>query len=358
MGALRNLRCLFLSFVLSMMLIPSVAVAKDLPKARVARELSDYQDLLGFKEQEDVVFVVDDNSETLVFGMFEGDENPQDGRAWNTFDVLYEDVPVLYESALSLMAKGDWSQAMALLEKCKNENTAVSKKRFSSTKIYKNYVPHKMFLCHLNMGETEKALSLYKEIKSNKDAHSRVAVMLQALPLLIEAGEGKESLSLADELLKFKISRRDLVDVRLQRCLALSLNKDYRQAKLDLSALVDEFGEDYANLADRVAEAETTILVYHEKNYKKAVSFFEKMLDESREKATSDTYIKLAYCYGEQSKWEEARWNYLQAYLVGQFSEAGLKSLIEKIETANSKINSEKGNLALQSFFERVKKAL
>ena len=327
-------------------------------KARLARELSDYTDLLSFKDREDIIFVIEDDGLVLKYGMFEDDDNPQDSSAWNSFDVLYEDVPVLYESALSLMAKGDWKQTLELLDRCASEKTSISKSKFSDSNIFKNYVPHKKFLCYLGLGQEEKAIEVSNDIMANAKAHSRVRVMLAVLPLFIKQENGSKALSIADELLKLRLPRKDLVDVRIHHCLALSLTKDYANAKKGLSVLVDEFGADYAGLGDRVADAETTILVYHEKNYSKAIRFFEDLLSKDRTKATADVYSKLAFCYGKKDKWEDSRWNYLQAYLVGSFSDVELKELISKIEMTNSKINSENGNVALESFFGKVKKAL
>lgn len=347
-----------ITFLLVMLGIASSLFSANLPKARVARELGDYADLLSFKDGEDVVFIVQDDSQILKYGMFEDDDNPQDSSAWNSFDVLYEDVPPLYESALSLMAKDDWKQALELLERSADEKTAVSKSNFRTSAVYKNYVPHKKFLCYLGLGQEDKAIEIANKIMGNANAHSRVQVMLRVLPIFVKQQDGKKALSVANELKDIRLPRKNLVDVRINHCLALSLTKKYSEAKKGLSALIDEFGEDYAGLGDRVAAAETTILVYHEKNYTKAIRYFEDSLKEAREKATADTYSKLAFCYGEKNKWEESRWNYLQAYLVGSFSSADLKELISKIEMTNSKINSEKGNVALESFFGKVKKAL
>jgi tetratricopeptide (TPR) repeat protein len=203
----------------------------------------------------------------------------------------------------------------------------------------------------LGLGEEDKAIEIAKDIMANQKAHSRIRVMLELLPLLIKKQDGKKALAISNELLKVRVPRKDLVDVRLNHSLALSLTKKYSEAKRGLSSLIDDFGEDYAGLGERVASAETTILVYHEKNYNKAIRFFEDMLKEDRKNATADIYSKLAYCYGQKKKWEESRWNYLQAYLVGSFSSVELKELISKIEMTNSKISSEKGNVALESFF-------
>jgi hypothetical protein len=332
--------------------------SKDVPKARIARSLDDYADMLSFKDSEEVIYVLEDDSKTLQYGMFEDDENPQDSNALSSFDVLYEDVPILYESALSMMAKGDWEQALELLKRSSSEKTPITKKNFSSTEVYRNYVPHKEFLCHLNLGDQEKALELFEKISKNSKAHSRYRVMLNALPVLVKMEKGREALKVSEELFKIRLPRSQLVDAKIQQALALSLTKKYQDARTALADLVNKYGEDYNGLGEKVKEAETTILVYHEKNYSKAVRYFEGLLKKDRKQATSDLYIKLAYCYGQQNKWEESRWNYLQAYLVGSLKGPELKDLIAKIEKTNSRINSEKGNDALENFFGQVKQAL
>jgi hypothetical protein len=353
----RELKGSLVAILLGVSLASSVW-AKELPKARSARELKEYADILIFKGTEDPIFVKEDDGLKLVFGSFADDDNPQDAKAWNIYDVLYEDVPVLYESALSLMAKGEWAEALKLLDRCAGENTQVSKKKFSSTDIYANYVPHKYFLCHLNLGEADKALEFSEKIQSNKMAHSRVRVMLMAIPLLIEREKAADIDKIVTELEALSLPRRDKMELALSKCLALSLNKKFKEAKASLQLVLDEYGADYSELAARVEDIQTTILVYHEKNYTQAVKVFEEILKKSREKASPDMYVKLAFCYSKLNKWEEARWNYLQAYLMGTFSKPKLLDLIAKIEETHTHIQPQEANVALGEFLEKVKKAL
>ena len=330
-------------------------VAADLPKARTAREIKDYFDILIFKGSEEPVFVKTDNSQTFVFGNSAEDDNPQDAKAWNVFDVLYEDVPAFYELALSLMAKGEWEQALKQLDRCGDESTQVTKKKFSSTDIYTNYVPHKLFLCYLNLGERDKALEVFEKIQNNKAAHSRVRVLLAAMPLLVEKENGEALHKVVNELKDISLSKRDKMEIALANCMALSLNKKYAEAKTNLGLVADEYGADFKELAGRVEDMNSTILVYHEKNYKQAISYFEDILQKSREKASTEMYMKLGYCYAKIDKWEEARWNYIQAYLFGSFSKKQKLRLIESIEDANTHILPKESNASLSDFFAKVK---
>lgn len=331
--------------------------AADLPKARTARDIKEYHDILIFKGSEQVVFIKTDNDQLLVFGNSADDENPQDSKAWNVFDVLYEDVPAIYELALSLMAKGEWEEALKQLDRCGEETTQVSKKKFNSTEVYANYVPHKYFLCYLNLGESEKTLATFDKILNRKSTHSRVRVMLDALPLLIENEKIESLQKVVAELKEVGLSKRDKVEIALANCLTLSLSKKYAEAKTALNLVLDEYGAEFKEIAQRVENINSTILVYHEKNYKAAIANFEEILKKSREKASAEMYMKLGYCYSKIDKWEEARWNYIQAYLFGSFSKSQTLRLIEGIEAANEHIMPKESNAALSDFFAKVKKA-
>lgn len=350
----------FRSFILGTLLVGGLGLglsAAELPKARTVRELKDYHDILIFKGSEPVVFIKTDNDQTLVFGNSADDDNPQDSKAWNVFDVLYEDVPAIYELALALMAKGEWEEALKQLERCGNENTSVSKKKFSSTDVYANYVPHKYFLCYLNLGDADKTLATFEKILGHKSTHARIRVMLEALPLLIEKEKGELLQKVVAELKELSLSKRDKMEIALANALALSLGKKYAEAKTALNLVLDEYGTEFKDLASRIESINSTILVYHEKNYKAAIAYFEEIQKKSREKASADMYAKLGYCYSKMDKWEEARWNYIQAYLFGSFSKSQTLRLIESIEETNEHILPKESNAALSDFFAKVKKA-
>jgi tetratricopeptide (TPR) repeat protein len=333
------------------------ATAKGHPKARIVRELSDLKEILSFKSLEDEVYIHSHEWTEVAYGAFADDNNPQTGRPWNMFDVLYVDVPALYEMALSSMAKGEWAEALKILDKCGSEKTPVSKKSFQTTDVYRNHVPHKRFLCHLELGNTEEALSEFDKIYKNKKAHSKAQVMIKALPHLIEAKKGKLANQVADELLKLRLPRRDIVDVMIEKSFALASIKDFNNANKVLDDALDAYGDSYETLAETVEGAKARILVFYKKAYREAINMFNEAIEEKGASAGAYLFKNLGYCLAKTNKWEEARWNYLKAHTIGM-SSSETKELLKLIEEANQKVASKEGNAALEAYFKEVQQTL
>lgn len=322
-------------------------------KGRIADDLNSYQDMLFFKEN-DSIFIYEHDGKKIKYGNFEEDQ-PQSYRNINIFDILYEDVPTIYESALSSLAKKDYAKAIELFEASKSQKTNVTKTVFSNSKNYKNFIHHKLFLAHMGLGDVPKALDAFKEAYRNRDSHSRYRLMVDAMPLLVETGETKLAIDVAKELGEIRLSRRETVDLALQKCLALSLSGKYRDARDGLSELLTEYGADYDDLERRVKDAETTIMVYHEKNYRDAIKHYEKILEEDRTGMSADDYLKLADAYVGRSKWEEARWNILQAYLIDSTGKRGFSKVYDRLKKVHENLPSPEGKAALEDFMEKVK---
>ncbi|MBF0196446.1 MAG: hypothetical protein HQL32_01990 [Planctomycetes bacterium] len=345
-----------LSFFLFVLLVCPALIAEDYPKARIARKLSDYIDILRFKEDEMPIFVHKDDGKKLTYGQFEGDDG-QDANAWSLFDILYEDVPVSYETGLNLMAKGEWGSALKMLKKSMDEKTP-DKKPFRGTVTYKNYLEDKLLTCYLALGNKDAAKKSFEKIKANRKTHSWVMNMIKYVSFLVEAGEGSKALTLVDELLKLPLSKKIKMNMDLDKCLALSLSKKYTEAKRLLKDTVLNYEADFSSVKDKALEIESTILIYHEKNYRAGIKFFEKILKEAREQATADTYLKLGDCYFQEKKWELSRWNYIQAYILENDNVERIKLIIEKVGQANEKIPSKEGNKAIDAFFDKVSSSL
>jgi tetratricopeptide (TPR) repeat protein len=331
------------------------ALLAEVP-ARMAVGLQDYRNMMGFKSG-DEIYVTKSDGKRLEYKMFKEDKESTSDRAHNVFDILYSDVPTIYESALSAMAEGKWEEALKMLEKAKGEKTSKSNKSFTSTDTYRNLYRHKVFLCHMAVGDIDKALEVFEEILGNPSAHSRVNVMQEVLPHLVKKKKGRLGIQVVTELEKIKLPRRKMVKVALNKCLLLSLNGKHSEGRNALNELLSSYG-DIDGVGARVQEAYTTILVYHEENYREGIKYFNKLMKKSEKIPSWELYEKLAFCYAKQGKWEDARWNYLQAFVYGPSDKNSLEAVLTGIQKSTENIPSEGGDASMIKFFEKVQTTL
>lgn len=336
------------------LLAPSL-LAEGIP-ARLAVGLQDYRNMMGFKSG-DEVFITKSDGKRLEYKMFKEDKESTSDRAYNIFDVLYSDVPVLYETALTALAEGKYEDALKMLEKVKGEKTAKTNKSFTSTDTYKNLYRHKLFLCHMGLGNLDEALKVFEDIFANSSSHSRVNVMLEVLPHLVKKEKGRLGIQVVTELEKLRLPRRRKVEVDLNKSLFLSLNGKHSEGRKSLNEVLNTYGE-MSGIKERVQEAVTTILVYHEKNYREGIKYFNDLMEKSDRIPSWELYQKLAFCYSQQGKWEDARWNYLQAFIYGPSDKTQLESVIKGIQEASENIGAEGGDASLVQFFEKAKTTL
>jgi len=346
--------------VLSMLLLVGVAqvsvlLAEGVP-ARLAAGLQDYRNMAGFKSS-DEIFIEKSDGKELVYKAFKDDKDTTTEKAFSYFDILYADVPALYESALTTMAEGKYEEALKMLERVKGEKTPKSGNPFTSTHTYLNLYSHKIFLCQMGLGKLDEALKVFDEIFANPSAHARVNVMQEVLPYLVQKGSGNFGLKVVDELEKLKLPRRKMAEIAVNKCLFLSLEGKHSEGRKGLDAVLATY-KDMSEMAPKVQEAATTILVYHEKNYREGVKYFTDLMAKSEKIPSWELYQKLAFCYLEQGKWEEARWNYLQAFIFGPSDRNQMEPVILGIQKATENIGAKESDASLVKFLEKVKTTL
>jgi tetratricopeptide (TPR) repeat protein len=333
------------------------SLSAALPKAILVNDINDYQDILVLKQTGEVAYIHDDNAKTFKYGMFEGDKNPTELKAWSVYDLFYLDVPATYETALSMIAKKNYESAKKLLEKCGSDKTP-SKKLFSATEVYKNYVPHKLFLCALGLGDNKEAIKLYKQIDRNPKSHARVSVLKDVLPILVEEKEGDLALKVADELSKIRLASRELIEVSFSRCLALSLKKRYAESKEVLNELITKYADDNPELKSRAIETQASIFVDHQKNYKGAIDYLHKVKSGNEVFFSAYLYEKLGDCYRAMKKPQDARWNYLNSFLLIESNKVKSENVIAKIQAINKELGDRGGSQGLETLFDKVKSNL
>ena len=171
-----------------------------LPKAILVNDMSEYLDVLTLKESGEVAYIHEDNAKTLKYGMFEGDTNPNEMKAWSVYDLLYLDVPPSYETALSMIAKGEYESAQKLLERCGNDKTP-SKKLFRLLGLQK-LCPTQAFSMCCWVGDNKKAIELFKKIDRNQSAHARMSVLKEVLPVLVKEKEASDAYESRDRVVE------------------------------------------------------------------------------------------------------------------------------------------------------------
>lgn len=344
-------------FSILIILAFTLSLSAALPKAILVYDIKDYLDVLVLKQTGEVAYIHDDNAKTFKYGMFEGDKNPTELKAWSVYDLFYLDVPATYETALSMLAKGNYESAKKLLEKCGSDKTP-SKKLFSATDVYKNYVPQKLFLCALGLNDKKEAIKLYKQIDRNPNAHARILVLKDVLPVLVEEGEGDLALKVADELSKIRLSNREQIEVSFSRCLALSLKKRYAESKEVLNELINKYADDDPELKSRAIETQASIFVDHQKNYKGAIEYLQGVKDKNEVFFSAYLYEKLGDCYQALKKPQDARWNYLNSFLLIESNKNKSQDIIAKIQEINKELGERGGSQGLETLFEKVKSNL
>ena len=339
----------------SLLLLTFSAWSATLPKAILVGELKDYIDILSLKESGEIAYIHDDNAKTIKYGMFQGDSNPTELKAWSVYDLLYVEVPQTYETALSMIARGEFESAKKLLDKCGNDKTP-SKKLFSATPIYKRYVPHKLFLCALGMNDRKEAISLYKKIDRDGMAHNRMATLKAILPILVEEKIGDLALKVSLELSKLKMAKREAIEISFLKSLALSLQKKYAEAREAINEIVGKYADDYPDLKSRSVESQSTILVDHQKNYKSGIQYLEDIKAKGEVFFSAGMYEKLADCLAQTGKTEEARWNYLHSFLMIEGDKNRMELVMTKIQEMNKKLGTKGGNDGIEALFAKIKK--
>jgi tetratricopeptide (TPR) repeat protein len=278
---------------------------------------------------------------------------------WQYYDLLYDDVPLQYELGLQSLAKGEFEQAKKYFESSLENKTKVSKTLFPNTYFSKNFLDDKMLLCAIGLNNEEDIKKYYKKIINNSSAHAKRRVMVEYVPFLLKLEEGSKANSIIDECLKFDLSRSVKLKLQVMRCLSLSLQRKFSQAKSELKKV--EMGlltKDDMEIMPKLQEAHVTILVSHEKNYSEGIRFINKMMEKDVKNLNGTNYFNLAECYMNKDNYEEARWNYVQAYLYEFENESQINNIKDKILVMNQKIPSEKGNDALNKFLKIDKKGV
>lgn len=344
-------------FALTALFICVASLHAALPKAILVNDIKDYLDILSLKESGEVAYIHDDNAKTIKYGMFEGDNNPTELKAWSVYDLLYLEVPQSYETALTMIAKGEYESAKKLLDRCGDDKTP-SKKLFSATSVYKSYVPHKLFLCAVGMNDRKTAIDLFKKIERDPKAHARLFVLKEALPILVEEKEGDLALKVATELSKIRLSRRDSIEISFSMSLALSLKKKYTEAREVITEVVTKYAEDYPELNSRSVESQSTILIDHQKNYKQGITYLEGIKEKGEIFFSASLYEKMGDCLVELKKLEEARWNYLHAFLLEESGKNRTETLMGKVQEVNKKLGQKGGSESLEALFAKVKSNL
>ena len=209
----------------------------------------------------------------------------------------------------------------------------------------------------MGLGNLDEALKVFEEIFGNPSAHARVNAMLEVLPYLVKKEKGRLGIQVVTELEKLRLPRRRMVGVALNKCLFMSLNGKHSEGRDALNEALSTYG-DMEGVAAKVQDAATTILVYHEKNYREGIKYFKKLMEESDKIPSWELYQKLAFCYAQQAKWEDARWNYLQAFVYGPSDKNHLDPVIKGILEATENIGAEGGDASLVQFFEKAKTTL
>jgi len=344
-------------YFFSLLLLKLTLWAAPLPKAILVSDIKDYIDILSLKESGEVAYIHDDNAKTIKYGMFEGDSNPTELKAWSVYDLLYLDVPQTYETALSMIARGQFESAKKLLEKCGDDKTP-NRKLFSATSIYKSYVPHKLFLCALGMNDRKEAINLYKKIDRDGMSHNRMSTLKAILPVLVEEKIGDLALKVSLELSKLKLAKREAIEITFLKSLALSLQKKYAEAREAINEVVGKYADDYPDLKSRSVESQATILVDHQKNYKSGIQYLQDIKSKGEILFSANMYEKLADCLAQLGKTEEARWNYLHSFLMIEADKNRMELVMTKIQELNKKLGTKGGNDGIEALFAKIKSNL
>lgn len=342
------------SFIVVLCLLFSIQASQAAElKVRVISRLEKCTDINKFKEDTEIIYIHSVKGQSITYGMFENDKNPKDGKAWLYYDLLYVDVPAKYEIGISLLARGKYEEAKEMFEASLNEKTPISKKTFKTTDQCKNFIDEKFLKCALGMKDYDTASTLYKKIVNNPNIHAQRRISVDYTFFLVEQGKGADAQKLAEKCLKFELPKSKLFEISIQRVLSISLQKKYSQAKNELKKIEGSMTDHHKNSEALLKEAYTTILINHEKNYKEGIRYFNKILEKDRINVSTDSFIKLAHCYENTKKYEDARWNLIQAYQVEFNNQERLKFIKEKILALNEKIPSKEGNKALEKFFNK-----
>lgn len=347
-------------------LCTSIAFTEDkFEKALIVTKFNKYKNIEKLKSESREIFIYKHAGEVIYFTDFVEEGKKIDIKQltkknnWQYYDLLYDDVPLQYEIGVQSLARGNFEEAKKYLESSLEKKTKISKLDFSDTYFCKNFLDEKLLLCAIGLQNEEDIQKYYKKIVNNASAHARRRVLVQYIPYLLELAEGSKANSIIDECLKFDLSRSVKLDLQIKRCLSMSLQRKFSQAKSELKKI--EMGlltKDDMKLMPQLQEARVTILVSHEKDYSEGIRLIKKMMDKDPKNLNAINYYSLAECYMNKDNFEEARWNYIQAYLYEFENEERLNKIKGKILAMNEKIPSEKGNDALNNFFKKDKKGL
>lgn len=351
---------LFVLVLFLFALLPIHAEFSEPKEAWIINRARDYRDIIGLKKNAQRVYVVEHTPTLLRFGLFADDKQPQSQKPWGVFDILYADVPASYEIALSFLGREEYQKALEQFEKSANENTQVSKERFSGTAIGELLIKSHLLDCHVALGNKEKAMELYREIYEERKAHTWVRDSAKYADLLSKAGKGAEALQVAETLTALEDLDGPLaVDLSFFKTRSLAVQGSYDAAREELKRILDTYKTQYPEVEQRAFEMEADIIVYYEKNYDRGIDFFQKIIEENPVNAGAGVYLKLGECYLQTRKHSEAMWNLMKAYLATPTTDKEtLASIVEKVEEVSKEMDDPQQTKAIDRLFKNIKSTL
>ena len=352
------MRCFLFLSLLACGLADVHAAPSPYPKAWLIRDPANYADILSYQKNNEPVYIHKDDAADLHYGMSENDLEPQTHPAWDVYDVLYEDVAPSYLLGLQLLASGDAAQAEKMFIKSSKEKS-LSKLPFKETPTFKTHLDEKLLLCALALGKSGNAEKYFKLILQGNGYHAKVRTTQRYIKYLIEQQSNPaQAQQLAEDLLKKNLKIEDKAEIEIQRCLAMSLQKKHGEAKFELEKVVLNYADKVPDIEAQKNDALSTIIIYHEKSYSNGVNFFTRLLKDNRKYATASTYLKLGDCYTELKRFEEARWNYINAFNLEYKNKALLESIIDKVLAMNREIAAKESGAPIEQFMNKVKATL
>ena len=354
-----------MKFIFKLLLIcafistPSLLASQKPEKAYIIRRLDKCKNIEKLKRDgETYIFKISNG--VIYYEDFIDENNKVDIKdlrkrnVWQIYDLLYEDAPAKYENGLVALANKNYGKAKTLFEESLKEKTKVTKKAFSTTTFAKNHIDDKLLACAQGLKLDEDIANYFKKVVNNETAHARRRVMLEYAPYLIKKGEGLKANNIIDQCLKFQISRKVTLELQVLKCEAIAMQRKFSQAKSELKKVeLSLLNKEDLKLMPKIVQTSVAILVKHEKDYSEGIRFLKKIMTKSKKNLNSQNYFNLAECYMNKSNFEEARWNYIQAFINESQSPKFVGKIKDKILAMNDKIESEQGNDALNKFLRR-----
>lgn len=322
--------------------------------------MKQYEQASKIRKHNDPVFIVKDDSKDLHYRNFVGGDLEK-AKASEFYDLLYEDISKSYLKGLEELAKKNYQAALDLFNKSKKEKVIKSQKPFSGTTTFKYYLDDKLLHCYINLGEYKKADQLFSKIFKSGKHHAASRLKGTYIEYVVDQNlkeNANEAFGYAEEILKTPRMKKELkFKLKLNRCLLLSMQRKARDARMELTRLEENYKGEIKGLKKQMREAKATILIYHQKKYRDGINLYEDLMQSNRKEASAETYLKLAYCYFNMKNYEDARWNYLQAFNL-ESDKLKVKNIIAKIKTVNEKIPNAEGNKNLNQLMQEIESTL